>query len=171
MTMKTENLSDCSLQQGKAFSSIETQWSWDKMTGAVTGFSSMKACIILKFYRSFFLGWQNTTINVASQRQCPTLSPTLSPDAITKCQIHAQIISESLRSDLESLKFRCWISFVKLTIALLLLCPTVAVPTQWSRDKMAKFCRRLFHVHLRQWIFRYIGCNFIGPCYQRSNWQ
>ena len=99
MTIKTENLSDCSLQQVKAFSSIETQWSWDKMTGAVTAFSSMKAYIIFKFYRSFFLGWQNTTINVASQRQCPTLSPTLSPGAITKCQIHAQIISESLRSD------------------------------------------------------------------------
>ena len=99
MTIKTENLSDCSLQQGKAFSSIETQWSWDKMTGAVTAFSSMKAYIIFKFYRSFFLGWQSTTINVASQRQCPTFSPTLSLDAITKCQIHAQIISESLRSD------------------------------------------------------------------------
>ena len=121
--------------------------------------------------QKFLLRVTNTTINVASQRQCPTFSPTLSPDAITKCQIHAQIISESLRSDLESLRFCCWISFVKLTIALLLLCPAVAVPTQWSRDKMAKFCRRLFHVHLRQWLFRYIGWNFIGPYYQRSNWQ
>ena len=121
--------------------------------------------------QKFLLRVTNTTINVASQRQCPTLSPTLFPDAISKCQIHAQIISESLRSDLESLRFCCWISFVKLTIALLLLCPAIAVPTQWSRDKMAKFCRRLFHVHLRQWLFLYIGCNFIGPYYQRSNWQ